>query len=162
MLFTYIFISYGTIKHKKTSIRRKLYERSLRNIHQENGDGYFIYVPDIDAYTEADSMYKAVTMARDLIGSYSLSALPMPTPSTEEQARIIAKEKGDELEEGINFSDLPVTLIDIDTEEYRKQLSTKSVKKNCTIPSWLNQRAEAAGLNFSKILQDALIQKLGL
>jgi antitoxin HicB len=34
------------------------------------------------------------------------------------------------------------------------------VKKNCTIPLWLNEKAEALGINFSKVLQDALVQKL--
>ena len=131
-------------------------------IKKMEDDGYFVYVPDIDAYTEADSMYEAVTMARDLIGSYSLSDRPMPSPSTEEQARIIAKEKGDDPEEGIIFSDLPATLVDIDTNEYRRKTESRAVKKNCTIPGWLNEKAEAAGLNFSKILQDALIQRLGL
>lgn len=31
-----------------------------------------------------------------------------------------------------------------------------SVKKNITIPVWLNMAAEKAGLNFSKILQAGL------
>lgn len=125
-------------------------------------DGYFVYVPDVNAYTEGNSMYEAIVMARDLLGTFSLDDDPLPAPSDEATARRIAKEKADEPEEGIIFSDLPVTLVDIDTEKYRKQLNKKSVKKNCTIPSWLNQKAEAAGLNFSKILQDALIKQLGL
>ena len=129
---------------------------------KQMSDGYFVYVPDLNAYTEGDSMYDAICMARDLIGTFSLDDEPLPAPSDEATARRIAKEKADDPEEGIIFSDLPAILVDIDTKEYRKQLDTKSVKKNCTIPSWLNQRAEAAGLNFSKILQDALIQHLGL
>ncbi len=35
-----------------------------------------------------------------------------------------------------------------------------SVRKNCTIPAWLNEKAEEQGINFSKILQDALLERL--
>jgi antitoxin HicB len=34
------------------------------------------------------------------------------------------------------------------------------VKKNCTIPAWLNARAEAIGVNFSQTLQEALLAKI--
>ena len=42
-----------------------------------------------------------------------------------------------------------------------KKYGYKIVKKNCSIPAWLNTRAEELGLNFSKILQEALIEKIG-
>ena len=54
------------------------------------------------------------------------------------------------------------TFVDIDLEEYRKRLENKSVKKNCTIPYWLNERAEVEGINFSRVLQEALAEKLGV
>ena len=37
--------------------------------------------------------------------------------------------------------------------------NTKSVKKTLTIPAWLNQRALDKGINFSKVLQEALVAK---
>ena len=37
---------------------------------------------------------------------------------------------------------------------------SKSVKKTLTIPAWLNDLASMKGINFSKILQEALIQKV--
>ena len=37
---------------------------------------------------------------------------------------------------------------------------SKSVKKNLTIPFWLNERAEKLNINFSKTLQDALMEKV--
>ena len=37
--------------------------------------------------------------------------------------------------------------------------NTKSVKKTLTIPAWLNKRALDKGINFSKVLQEALIAK---
>ncbi len=55
-----------------------------------------------------------------------------------------------------------VNLIDIDTTEYRRINDSRAVKKTLTIPSWLNARAEKAGINFSQVLQDALRSHLGV
>lgn len=41
-------------------------------------------------------------------------------------------------------------------------IKERSVKKTLTIPERLNKLAEAAGINFSQTLQEALTQKLGL
>lgn len=54
-----------------------------------------------------------------------------------------------------------VTLVDVDFAEYRKKVDNKAVKKNCTIPYWLNVEAEKAGINYSKVLQEALMNILG-
>ena len=51
-------------------------------------------------------------------------------------------------------------LIDIDFEDYRKKHDNRTVKKNCTIPYYLNAQAEKAGINFSRLLQDALKREL--
>ena len=40
-------------------------------------------------------------------------------------------------------------------------LKTKSVKKTLTIPGWLNDRAVKNSVNFSQVLQEALLEKLG-
>ena len=47
-----------------------------------------------------------------------------------------------------------------DTLEYRKKFSKKSVRKNVTLPEWLNEEAEKLNFNFSQILQEALELKL--
>ena len=54
------------------------------------------------------------------------------------------------------------TLIVADTEEYRKMYESKAIKKTLSLPSWLNTRAESAGVNFSQTLQRALKQELGI
>lgn len=43
-----------------------------------------------------------------------------------------------------------------------KKFGTKAVKKNLTIPAWLNTLAEKKNVNFSQVLQDALTEYLGL
>lgn len=117
-----------------------------------------VYAPDIDSYTSGKDMYEAIYMARDLFGTISLDGRIMPDPSNYDQAVTIAREKADD---EIKWSEAPLSLIDIDFEEYKRKFDNRKVKKNCTIPSWLNEKAEAAGINFSRVLQDALIEKLG-
>ena len=49
------------------------------------------------------------------------------------------------------------SLVSCTVDQYKE---TKAVKKTLTIPSWLNDRAVSMGLNFSKVLQEALIAKI--
>lgn len=54
------------------------------------------------------------------------------------------------------------TLVDVDFVEYRKKVDNKAVKKNCTIPYWMSVEAEKVGINYSKLLQDAIVKALGI
>lgn len=133
----------------------------MKNVYpafiKKDKKSYLVYLPDIDDYTSGKSFYDAIYMARDLLGTMSLET-KLPSPSDPTSARKLAEEKADDPD--FKFSDADITYVDIDTEAYKKKLDTRSVKKNCTIPAWLNDKAEAAGVNFSRILQDALIEKL--
>ena len=53
-----------------------------------------------------------------------------------------------------------INYISCDTMIYRKRFNNRAVKKTLTIPEWMNEEAVALGLNFSQILQDALLQKM--
>ncbi len=53
-----------------------------------------------------------------------------------------------------------MTLIDVDMRAYRRTKESRAVKKTVTLPSWLNEEAEAAKLNFSAILQDGIKEYL--
>lgn len=46
-------------------------------------------------------------------------------------------------------------IVDVDLSKF-----SKSVKKTLTIPYWMNEAALEKNLNFSKILQEALFEKL--
>ena len=50
-----------------------------------------------------------------------------------------------------------VNVLLLDLDSYAEQYGEKAVRKNLTIPAWLNTFAEKNNLNFSKILQDALL-----
>ena len=53
-------------------------------------------------------------------------------------------------------------LIEFDLERYRRKHNNRAVKKTLSIPEWLNEAAVARNINFSQVLQDALIQKIGI
>ena len=49
-----------------------------------------------------------------------------------------------------------VSLLSLDMDAYAAKYGNKSVRKNLTIPAWLNTFAETEKLNVSKVLQQAL------
>lgn len=53
-----------------------------------------------------------------------------------------------------------IGMIQADTTAYRKKVDTRTVRKNVSIPSWLNQLATARNINFSNVLQNALMREL--
>ena len=115
-------------------------------------DGYAVYIPDFDTGTQGEDLTEAIEMARDAIGLMGIDmeddrkALPVPSDISE-----VRKSDAD-----------IVTLVDVDFTEYRLKNDMRAVRKNCTLPSWLNYRAEAAGINFSQVLQNALMKELHL
>ena len=110
-----------------------------------------VYIPDFEINTQGKDIAQAMEMARDAIGIMGIDmeddgeSLPAPTPVSE--IRIDSD------------SDI-VTLVDVDFQEYRRKNDMRAVKKNCTIPSWLNFEAEKAGINFSALLTAALKREL--
>ena len=115
--------------------------------------GYSVDFPDLEGcFTCGDSLTEALDMAEDVL-SMTLTLLedekkPIPAPSGVNETKREAEEF--------------VSLILADTTAYRKRVSNQAVKKTLTIPQWLNTAAEAANVNFSQTLQEALTAKLGL
>ncbi len=124
-------------------------------IMEDNSDKsewkYLVNVPDFGIYTEGRDIADAIEMARDAIG-----AMGIAWQDQGKKLPVAGTEKADPDFKGIT------TYVDIDFEAYRKEVDMKAVRKNCTIPSYLNTKAEREGINFSQVLQDALIAKLGL
>lgn len=52
-----------------------------------------------------------------------------------------------------------LSLIMVDTIAYRAQMDNRSVRKNVSLPAWLAAQAEKNGVNCSKVLQEALLQR---
>ncbi len=120
--------------------------------YEEEG-GYSIDVPDLlGCCTQADSLEEAIEMAQD-------AALGWLTTSIEDGEDIPAPSKIEDIkiEKGKGF----VSLILLDLDKYMKEnVSKRAVKKTLTIPAWLNEKAEKIGINFSQVLQEALLKKI--
>ena len=117
---------------------------------EENGK-FSILFPDIDGcYTCGDDLADGIEMAED--------ALALMLTHLEDEKREIPPPSA--INSLIVENDAFVTYISCDTTIYRRLMNNTAVKKTLSIPSWLNDSAVAAGLNFSQVLQDALKQQL--
>ncbi|MCQ2514265.1 MAG: type II toxin-antitoxin system HicB family antitoxin [Ruminococcus sp.] len=121
---------------------------------QNENTGFTITFPDLPgAVTSGNDIAEAIEMAIDCASGWVLDELedgkiiPKPTPLNE---IILDDEK--------NF----VNLIVVDLDTYAEKYGNKAVRKNCTIPAWLNTISEKENINYSSVLQEALIKKLKL
>lgn len=119
--------------------------------HKEES-GYWISFPDFpECFTEGDDMQQAYERAVDALGLAIASRkeekeeIPNPTEVTK------LKE-----EEGM------VVIIGFDMIAYQKKHNARAVKKTLSIPEWLNEEAMEMGINFSQVLQEALLNKLNM
>ena len=84
---------------------------------KKNGNDYLVYVPDLNFMTEGRTLYKAIIMVRDLLGTVSM-VQNLPQPSSERYARIITKQFADGND--FKFSDGILVYVDIDTDAYKR------------------------------------------
>ncbi|MBQ7644521.1 MAG: type II toxin-antitoxin system HicB family antitoxin [Spirochaetales bacterium] len=108
--------------------------------------GYIVTVPDVPhCYTSGKDMAQAIEMAQDAAAMLLVDF----------------EDEGSQIPEPSNLDDLQTTsiksLVLVDTDSWRKEFDSRAVKKTLTIPSWLNTKAERAGVNFSQLLRDALM-----
>jgi antitoxin HicB len=114
--------------------------------HKEE-DMYWVEFPDLEGcHTYGSSINETLETAQEALAAYLLTLLEqgkaLPSPS---DISSISVEDG--------FS----SLVSCDIDQYK---DTKAVKKTLTIPSWLNDRAVSMGVNFSRVLQEALLSKI--
>lgn len=113
--------------------------------------GYLISFPDFpNIHTDGDSLAEAMDMAEDALNLWLWNA-------EEEGWEIPAPSNVKDLQRA---GDVVVTLIKADTLEYRKHNDTQAVKKTLSIPRWLDTIAREHNVNFSNVLQNALMNEL--
>lgn len=109
---------------------------------------YSVTFPDVpEAITFGNDLPHAYEMALEVLG-FALEdykEYPKATPISELKDQ---------------YSDSDIALISIDMTAYLKKYHSKKVRKNVTIPEWLNELAEANDVNFSQVLTEALELKL--
>ena len=128
---------------------KRVYPILLKPIKES---GYAVTVPDLEIYTQGYELAEAVEMVRDAIGMWACYELDQGRQIPEASDINNIKKEPDE----------SIALIDIDIDAYRRAQDNRAVKKNLTLPSWLNEIAEREGINFSQVLQEALKERLGI
>lgn len=119
----------------------------------EEEGGFSIYFPDIEGcYTQGESMEEGYKMAFEVLG-LSLSYLedngyPIPKSSLPNDLKLNENQF--------------VVIIEFNMLEYKKKNDSRAVKKTLTIPSWLNEVAVKQGVNFSQVLQEALMNRVNM
>lgn len=122
-------------------------------IFEQDQTGIAVLFPDLPGCLPcAESMEQAVKNAKE--------ALMLHLYGMEED--------GEKIPEPTDFSTLrtaqnqTLMLVEVYMPPFREKQHKKIVKKTLSLPSWINAEAEHAGINFSAVLQEALMEKLGL
>ena len=114
----------------------------------DGSGGFVVEFPDLPGcVTEGKDLQEAIEMGMDAACGWVLGELEdgekVPKASAYQDIVIEAEEI--------------VNLLLLDIDAYSEQYGEKAVRKNLTLPAWLNTFAEKNNLNFSKILQEALL-----
>lgn len=120
--------------------------------HKAEEGGFWITFPDLpECMTQGDDMQQAYEMAIEALGLAitAREAEQEEIPAASEPYNITLTEN--------EFC----VVVEFDMLAYKKRTNSKAVKKTLSIPEWLNEEATALGVNFSQVLQEALMQKLG-
>ena len=134
--------------------------KAVYPVYFTKADGVILVeVPDLGVLTEGKDMNDAIDMARDAmeLKCVSMEDAHETIPEPSELGRLNIEE-GTFAAEGETI----VSLVDIDSSEYRRKTDMKTVRRNVALPSWLNYEAEKAQINVSRVLQEALMATLGV
>lgn len=133
--------------------------KAYATVITEDEGCFLVELPDMRINTEGKSLEDAIFMGRDAMEEMGLCYM---------DAGETIPEASYTMEEALEYSSFAdvgkqiVTLIDVDFEKAKLKSDSRAVRRNVTLPNWLNIRAEESGINVSKVLQDALIQILGV
>ena len=116
-----------------------------------------VEVPDMEVFTQGEDVADAISMARDAIGlkGISMEDAGEVIPKASKITDVNVKDS-----EFFSEGNTVVALVYIDFLEYRRKNDNKMVRRNVTLPNWMNLAAEKEGLNVSKVLQEALRERL--
>ncbi len=118
---------------------------------EKNGLDYCVVFPDLDVATQGVTLQQALDMAKEL--------LELTLYGLEEDEEIIPA-ASDPSNISLDHPGAFVTLVSVYMPIVRAEAAQQYVRKTVTLPKWLNDLAEDAGVNFSRSLQTALRLKL--
>ena len=120
----------------------------------DEAGGYGVYFPDLPGCVSAGhTLEEAQMQAMDALGLHlygmekDKEQIPVPKTTIEIDPE--------------TSSGYLVSPVSVFPDMVRLELDTRSVKTNVTIPAWLKEMAESQNVNFSRVLQAALMDVLG-
>ena len=123
--------------------------------YPNENNGYTVVVPDLPGcVTCGSNLADAMEMAVDASSGWILDELE--DGKSVPKASDINDISADEHPNGFT------SMLFLDMDSYSEKNGDKAIRKNCTLPAWLCTRAEKEGVNFSQVLQEALIEKLNI
>lgn len=128
--------------------------------------GYSVIFPDLEngyLATCGENLEEAIAMAIDCLAGYIHVSWELndEIPPASALNEIDVKQVADSVYDGDDdYEEAFVNMISVDVKAYAKEHFEKSVKKTLTIPSWLNDLALEKNINFSQVLQEALLAKV--
>ena len=127
-------------------------------IFTETRDGTVLaYIPDLDGATEGCGIADALSMARDFIGNALCTKeernFPEPT-----KLSAVDVSKSEFAGDGFSF----VSPVDVNLDAFRRAEKSRKVRRNITLPEWLDEMASMAKINVSAVTQEALCSRLGV
>lgn len=116
----------------------------------EEGNGFTVEVPDLPGcVSQGDNLIEAIEMGTDAASGWILGELEdgntYPAPSPASSFKL----------EDNQF----INMLILDIDAYSEKYGTQTVRKNITIPAWLNTYGEMNHINFSKVLSEALMKQ---
>ncbi len=115
----------------------------------EEKEGYTVVVPDLPGcVSEGNDLIDAIDMGTDAASGWILGEL----------------EDGNDIPSASRYEDISVepgsfiNYLVLDMTAYSEKYGSASLRKNITIPAWLNTYGEKNNINFSRVLQDALLK----
>ncbi len=121
--------------------------------HEAEEGGFWVSFPDIpECMTQGDDMQQAYEMAVEALG-LSLSSME------DEKAEIPTASRPQDIQTEVGSF---LVVIEFDMAEYRRRHCSRAVKKTLSIPEWLNDVAIKQNINFSQVLQEALMERVGV
>ena len=116
-----------------------------------DGEEIAVFFPDLDVATCGTDETDALVSARECLGIALLGleedGSPIPEPSSLKELDLAEGERA--------------VLVDVYMPAIRMANLNKAVNRTVTLPAWLNAAAQAKGINFTQVLQEALKNLLG-
>ena len=132
--------------------------------YEEDDGKYSVFVPDLqNSSTCGSNLEEAMEMAEELIAGIVLDDMEennkIPKPSKIEDINFKKLEEQLQIENW-NYTSKFKTYISVDITVFAEKWGKELVKKTVNIPKWINTKAESLKINFSKTLEEALLQKI--